>query len=68
MTVIFVTHSITEAAFLADRAIVFTRRPSRIVIDHPIHLPPVLHQQLARRAALCAKTGVLLNALERGGA
>ena len=30
MTVIFVTHSIIEAAFLAQRAIVLTRRPGRI--------------------------------------
>jgi iron complex transport system ATP-binding protein len=39
MTVLFVTHSIIEAAFLADRAIVLTRRPARIVLDHRLALP-----------------------------
>src|SRR5205823_8409805 len=39
MTTIFVTHSIMEAAYLAQRAIVFTRRPARTVLDHRLDLP-----------------------------
>jgi NitT/TauT family transport system ATP-binding protein len=40
-TMVFVTHSIDEAVFLADRVIVFTRRPSRIqeIVDVPLPQP-----------------------------
>ncbi len=38
-TVLMVTHSISEAVFLADRAVVFTPRPGAICLDTPIHLP-----------------------------
>jgi NitT/TauT family transport system ATP-binding protein len=68
MTVIFVTHSITEAAFLAERAVVFTRRPARIVIDHAIDLPTQRKSSLRGDAQFAGQTAVLLGALERGGA
>jgi NitT/TauT family transport system ATP-binding protein len=38
-TVIFVTHSIREAAFLSDRVLVMGRRPAMIIEDLKIDLP-----------------------------
>ena len=39
MTVLFVTHSVTEAVFLADRIIVLSQRPARLLLDQSVALP-----------------------------
>jgi NitT/TauT family transport system ATP-binding protein len=38
-TVVFVTHSISEAVYLSDNVLVFSKRPARIALDLDIDLP-----------------------------
>ena len=38
-TIIFVTHDITEAIALGDRALVLSRQPARIAAEHAIPIP-----------------------------
>jgi len=37
-TVVFVTHSMDEAVFLADRILLFSARPGRVVEDRPVRV------------------------------
>lgn len=45
-TVLFVTHSISEAIYLSDKVIVFSRRPARVATEIPISLPYPRSQQV----------------------
>ena len=66
-TALFVTHSVDEAAYVADRAVMLSRGPGRIVLDHPLDLPPERTPALRSEARFAAQTGVLREVLARYG-
>jgi NitT/TauT family transport system ATP-binding protein len=68
MTVIFVTHSNAEAAYLSDRCVVLSPRPARIVLDTPINLPRERHASLRSEARFAKVLGPLYEALTQSGA
>lgn len=39
MTVLFVTHSLSEAVFLSNRILILSRGPAQLVYDHSLSLP-----------------------------
>ena len=66
MTVIFVTHSIAEAVFLAERAIVFSKRPARTLLDHDLSaLPRQRSAALRGEPEFAAQTRIVFEALNR---
>ncbi|HYP76495.1 MAG TPA: ATP-binding cassette domain-containing protein [Polyangiaceae bacterium] len=67
MTVIFVTHALAEAAFLAERALVMSRRPGRIVLDQRLQLPEERNLDLRTDPDFVAQTALLYGALSRHG-
>jgi NitT/TauT family transport system ATP-binding protein len=64
MTVIFVTHSISEAAFLANRAIVLARRRGHIKLDRRLDLPAERTNDLRTDPSLGREMKALLSAME----
>ncbi|MBK8253642.1 MAG: ABC transporter ATP-binding protein [Polyangiaceae bacterium] len=67
-TMIFVTHSITEAAYLAGRAIVFSKRPARIVSDRALDLGTDRTADLRGTAEFAAAVRTLQKDLEAADA
>jgi NitT/TauT family transport system ATP-binding protein len=64
MTVVFVTHSISEAAFLANRAVVLSRRGGRIKLDRQLDLPQERNDDLRADPRLGREMKTLLEAME----
>lgn len=67
MTVLFVTHSIPEAVFLANRAIVFSSRPARIRMDVDLSasLPASRSPELRGSSIFAEQTQRLYEALQK---
>jgi len=68
LTVVFITHSTSEAVFLANRAVVLSRRPARIVVDKLIDLPIDRPASIRGSTEFAEQTRTIYQALERGEA
>jgi len=69
--VLLVTHDLDEAIFLADRVVVFSPRPGRVVHVEPIDLPRPRSREIVTTPQFLAHRAVLLDALgllQTGGA
>jgi NitT/TauT family transport system ATP-binding protein len=63
-SVLFVTHSIREAAFLSDRVLVMGRRPARIIAETRIGLPRPRRLEMTEGGAYNAHVRELRHAIE----
>ncbi len=66
MTVVFVTHSTAEAVFLAQRTIVLSRRPGRVVLDRRVDLPRQRPATLRATPEFARETRFVYEALDGG--
>jgi len=64
-TIVFVTHSVFEAVFLASRVIVMTPRPGRIAADLKIEAPYPRTEEYRMSAAYIARCREISEALAR---
>ena len=62
-TVLFVTHDIDEAIFMANRVVVFTARPGRIKTELAIDLPHPRHYTVKTTARFAEYKGELTEAI-----
>lgn len=66
LTVLFVTHAIFEATFLATRAVVMSKRPARIISDTAIELPAERTNATRASPEFARIAGEIFHSLEKG--
>jgi NitT/TauT family transport system ATP-binding protein len=66
VTAVLVTHSVDEAIFLADRVIVLSGRPGRVIVDERVPFPRPRPPELLVAPELHRMEARLLEALELG--
>ncbi len=65
-TVLFVTHALGEAVFLADRVLVLSDRPGTVVADVPVHFPRPRTLDLLEQASFLHHVASLRHVLRTG--
>jgi NitT/TauT family transport system ATP-binding protein len=66
MTVVFVTHSVTEAVYLSNRAIVLSKRPARVLLDTRIDLPEMRPKKIRTEPEFIKQINLIYEAFEAG--
>ena len=66
MTTIFVTHSVSEAVFLSNRAVVLSSRPAKVVVDQTLALPRERTKALRSDSLFTEQVRLVTQAFERG--
>lgn len=67
-TIVFVTHSVAEAVFLADRAVMMAAKPGRIISDLKINLAADRGEALRQHSSYWKMVGELSAIFRRGHA
>jgi NitT/TauT family transport system ATP-binding protein len=62
-SVLFVTHSISEAVYLSDKVVVFSQRPARVVREIPVPLGYPRSQKLRFTSAFTTAERIASEAL-----
>jgi len=64
-TILYVTHNIQEACYMADRVVVLSRRPGRVLADVPVGLARPRTEAMLGEAALVAAADRIWSLIKR---